>query len=112
MRQARLNDAAITLGRILDPQGVQFGIFGGGAIAMLGGPRASKDLDVIVVQIQKDTLVRMIDGRGGFRFLNNSRNDVAIFIWNDRNDSEGVTVSCLLVSLQQMSRSIRGHARL
>lgn len=91
MRQARLNVAALALGRILNPHGVQLGIFGGGAIAMLVGPRVSKELDVIAVEIWKDVLVQLVNNKGGFRYLNDSRNDVAIFIWNDRNNSGGVT---------------------
>lgn len=52
MLQDRLNDAAIALSRVLNDAGIKFGIFGGYAIAVLGGQRESKDIDLCCCPVQ------------------------------------------------------------
>ena len=47
MHQARLNDAAIALSRVFNTADFKFGIFGGYAIAVIGGQRESKDIDCV-----------------------------------------------------------------
>ncbi|KAH9828467.1 hypothetical protein Tdes44962_MAKER02385 [Teratosphaeria destructans] len=63
---------------------VQYGIFGGYAIATLGGPRESKDIDC-VVGCTKEWLVSMLSQVKDFHFMGNLRPDLAQFIYGDRN---------------------------
>lgn len=92
MRQGRLSDAAIALGRVLTRHGIQFGIFGGCAVALNGGPRESKDLDLLAIGGDKSTLLRLLDGNEGFKAMPISRDDVVILMWNDKQDAQWVTV--------------------
>lgn len=78
-----LGDAAIAIRESLDELGVQFGIFGGYAIAALGGPRESKDIDC-VVSCEKQWLVERLKSRSEFRYMANSRKDLAAFLYGDR----------------------------
>ena len=52
MLQDRLNDAAIALSRVLSDARIKFGIFGGYAIAVLGGQRESKDIDCVAALLE------------------------------------------------------------
>ena len=80
----KLSDAAIAICKALDELGVDFGIFGGYAIAMLGGPRESKDIDC-VVNCDKEWLVRQLSRIEGFQSMGNTRPDLAQFIFGNSN---------------------------
>ncbi|KAI9667132.1 MAG: hypothetical protein M1831_001309 [Alyxoria varia] len=114
MRQGRLNDAAIALTRILRSHGIAFGMFGGGAVAILGGPRESKDLDILAVCSSKRTLVQYVNGKEGFRFTGNTREDLATFLWSDNpNTQQWVLVEVFLCNSQirrPNQMNIRGEA--
>lgn len=85
MIQERLNDAAIALHRVFSREQIAFGIFGGYAIASLGGPRESKDVDCLV-SASKDQILRLLGSVQGFQFIPQSRQDYAAFFWSDRAD--------------------------
>lgn len=85
MIQERLNDAAIKLHRLLDEVHVQHGIFGGYAIGVLGGNRASKDVDCIA-SASKESLIAFIDGKQGFQRIPQNRPDYVAFLWSDHSD--------------------------
>ncbi|KAG4430177.1 hypothetical protein IFR05_014336 [Cadophora sp. M221] len=61
MLQDRLNDAVMSLSRVLSDAGIKFGIFGGYAIAVLGGQRESKDIDCVAA-LSKQAAVNLLDG--------------------------------------------------
>ncbi|GAB7336731.1 hypothetical protein MBLNU13_g10831t2 [Cladosporium sp. NU13] len=79
-----LSDAAIAIREVLDDLEVQFGIFGGFAIATLGGPRESKDIDC-AVHCTKEWLVEKLRKIEGFKPMDNQRPDIVTFLWGDRN---------------------------
>jgi hypothetical protein len=81
---AALGDAAIALSRALSTLGVEHGVFGGYAVAVLGGPRASKDIDC-AVNCQKEWLVRNLSAVEGFKFTGNARPDLVVFLYGDKN---------------------------
>jgi len=83
MYQARLNDAAIVLYRVLDSAGINFGIFGGYAIAVLGGQRESKDIDC-VASVTKEQIIAVMDGVNGFVAVPQGREDYVAFLWSDK----------------------------
>ncbi|KZF23719.1 hypothetical protein L228DRAFT_246561 [Xylona heveae TC161] len=85
MVQERLNDAAIALYRILRQANVKSGIFGGYAIAVLGGLRQSKDIDCIA-SISKAQIISLLDGKDGFAAIPQSRQDYVAFLWSDKPD--------------------------
>ena len=91
MIQARLNDAAIVLYQVLDQAGIKHGIFGGYAIGSLGGPRESKDIDCIA-SVTKDEIIRLLDGRHGFQFVNQPRPDYVAFVWSDTSDKRNAVL--------------------
>ncbi|KAG8631689.1 hypothetical protein KVT40_000829 [Elsinoe batatas] len=75
-----LSDAAIALTKALDDLGVEHGIFGGYAVAILGGPRASKDIDC-VVNCNKEWLVERLSAVEDFSSMGNARPDLAVFMY-------------------------------
>jgi hypothetical protein len=79
-----LSDAAIAIREVLDDLEVPFGIFGGFAIATLGGPRESKDIDC-AVHCTKEWLVENLRNTEGFKPMDNQRADIVTFLWGDRN---------------------------
>ena len=87
MIQGRLNDAAIALYRILSEAGIKHGIFGGYAIGALGGPRESKDIDCIAA-VSKQEIIGILDGKQGFEYLPQSREDYVAFFWSDKPGKE------------------------
>ncbi|KKZ61108.1 hypothetical protein EMCG_04306 [[Emmonsia] crescens] len=96
MRQERLNDAAIALYRVLSQNNVKFGIFGGYAVATLGGPRESKDVDCIA-SVTKQEILNLLDGEAGFVAVPQSRQDYVAFLWSDhpnRNRAVLVEIFC------------------
>ncbi|KAK6435230.1 hypothetical protein LTR95_008582 [Oleoguttula sp. CCFEE 5521] len=93
-----LSDAAIAIREVLDELGVQFGIFGGYAVATLGGPRESKDIDC-AVHCSKNWLSSELSQRSNFRFLANKRQDIVTFLWGDR----GVLVEFFPTSMIHMT---------
>jgi len=82
--QGKLADAAVATCRALDTLNIDFGIFGGCAVAILGGPRQSKDVDC-VVDCNKEWLVQRLSEMEGFRSMGNSRPDLAQFIFGESN---------------------------
>ncbi|OJD20447.1 hypothetical protein ACJ73_08221 [Blastomyces percursus] len=84
--QARLNDAAIALHRVLSGQ-VKFGIFDGYAVSTLGGPRASKDVDCIA-SVNKQQILNILDGKNGFVAMSQLRQDYVAFLWSDKPNRE------------------------
>jgi hypothetical protein len=92
MVHARLNDASIALNKILQRAGVRHGIFGGYAIAVLGGQRESKDIDC-VASVTKQQILNIMDGKDGFVAVPQTRQDYVAFLWSDRPDrSQAVLV--------------------
>ncbi len=85
MIQERLNDAAKALYKVLSEAGVKHGIFGGCAIGALGGPRESKDIDCIT-SVSKQQILSILNGKQGFEYLNQAREDYVAFFWSDRPD--------------------------
>ncbi|KAK5069154.1 hypothetical protein LTR64_008693 [Lithohypha guttulata] len=85
MLQDRLSEAAIAFHRILEANNIPYGIFGGFAIACLGGARESKDVDCIA-KVNKERLINIVDGRSGFVFVNQTRQDYVAFLWSDTPD--------------------------
>ncbi|GIK03805.1 hypothetical protein Aspvir_007879 [Aspergillus viridinutans] len=85
MLQDRLNDAAIALHRVLNAANIRFGIFGGYAIAALGGARESKDIDCIA-SVSNEHIVTLLDGKDGFAAIPQSRQDYVAFLWSDKPD--------------------------
>jgi hypothetical protein len=92
MRQARLNDAAIALARVLSRAGIRFGIFGGYAITVLGGPRESKDIDCMAATVTKQQVLAVLDGIDGFVAVNQSRQDYVAFLWCDSPGRENAVL--------------------
>lgn len=85
MIQDRLNDAAIALCRVLDNAQIHFGIFGGYAVAVMGGPRESKDIDCLAA-VTKEQAVKLLDGVDGFSVIPQTREDYVAFLWSDQPD--------------------------
>lgn len=84
MIQSRLNEAAIVLAQVLRQAGIHFGIFGGYALAVRGGPRESKDIDCIAASVTKDQLIAILDGKHGFKAVPQARQDYVAFLWTDK----------------------------
>ena len=89
MHQARLNDAAISLSRVLDMSHITFGIFGGYAIAAHGGQRESKDIDCLAA-VSKQTILSLLDGKQGFVAVPQTREDYVAFLWSDKPNRENM----------------------
>jgi hypothetical protein len=93
MHQARLNDAAIALSRILDKHAIYFGFFGGYAIAANGGQRECQDIDCMA-GATKQQIIDVLDGKEGFvkapiqtRFIgapNQTTEDYVAFLWSEK----------------------------
>ncbi|KAH0542491.1 hypothetical protein FGG08_003087 [Glutinoglossum americanum] len=86
MRQERLNDAAITLSRVLTENNVKHGLFGGCATTALGGPSEAKDIDCLVA----GDMQRMLDllGKDGFRAIPQAGENYVAFSWNDASGGQ------------------------
>lgn len=106
-----LSDAAIAIWEVLDNLGVPFGIFGGFAIATLGGPRESKDIDC-AVHCTKEWLVEKSKKIEGFKSMDNQRQDIVTFLWGDRNvlleffPSESKDKQVVVSSAKEMTASM------
>ncbi|MCJ1475796.1 hypothetical protein MMC13_004460 [Lambiella insularis] len=83
MIQARLNEAAIQLHKVLDEVHIKHGIFGGNAIGVLGGPRESKDIDCLAAT-SKLAAIALLDGKSGFQCVSQSRTDYVAFLWSEQ----------------------------
>lgn len=91
MHQARLNDAAIALHRVMATAGIRYGIFGGYAIAVLGGQRESKDIDCIAA-VTKQQIISLMDRKEGFVAVPQSRQDYVAFLWSDKPQRENAVL--------------------
>lgn len=91
MIQERLNDAAIALHRILSQEHVKFGIFGGYAIGAIGGVRESKDIDCLA-SVSKDRIIQVLNNKGGFQAIPQSRQDYVAFFWSDKPDRQNAVL--------------------
>jgi len=78
-----LNDAAISLFQLLDGARIKAGIFGGYAVDILGGERASDAINCCCAA-QKEHLVQLLDGEGGFDVLPLDREDYVALLWSDQ----------------------------
>jgi hypothetical protein len=75
------------LNRVLAQNNVKFGIFGGYAVAILGGPRESKDVDCLV-SVTKPQILGLLDGQAGFVAVPQSRQDYVAFLWSEKPNRE------------------------
>lgn len=91
MRQDRLNDAAISLHRVLSQNNVRFGIFGGYAIGVYGGVRESKDIDCIA-SVSKEQIIDLLHGKQGFTVIPQARQDYVAFLWTERADGRNAVL--------------------
>jgi hypothetical protein len=91
MHQARLNDAAIALSRILDRHHINFGIFGGYAIAAYGGNRESKDIDCLA-GVTKKQIIDVLDGKEGFFVVPQTREDYVAFLWSEKPNRQNAVL--------------------
>jgi len=91
MRLSRLNDAAIALSRLLDTAGIKFGIFGGYAIAVMGGQRESKDIDCVAA-LTKQQVIAMLDGKEGFVAVPQTREDYVAFLWSNTTNRQNAVL--------------------
>ncbi|KAL9075495.1 MAG: hypothetical protein Q9161_001567 [Pseudevernia consocians] len=82
MRKDRLSDAAIALHRAFTAENVKYGIFGGYAVSILGGPRDSKDVDCIAA-LSKEQVVSILSRQPQFTLVPQTRTDYVAFFWND-----------------------------
>ncbi|EEP77652.1 predicted protein [Uncinocarpus reesii 1704] len=80
--QKRLSEAAVAVSKILSDHGIKHGVFGGWAVNVLGGNRATKDIDLMAA-IGKDELWQLMEGRIGWVKIPNMREDYAPFFWDD-----------------------------
>ncbi|KAI2620911.1 hypothetical protein GGS26DRAFT_601501 [Hypomontagnella submonticulosa] len=87
MWKERFHDAAIALHRILGPQNIRYGIFGGYAISVMQGVRSTKDIDCLV-SASKDQVIRLLDKKGGFNLAPSSPEDYVLFEWSDLPDGK------------------------
>ena len=100
MIQARLNDAAIALHRVLAAANNKYGIFGGYAVSTLGGPRESKDVDCLA-SASKEQIIALLDGKSGFKYINQTRPDYVAFFWSEKkNDPKAVLVEVFVKHFQ------------
>ncbi|KAI1371553.1 hypothetical protein F4677DRAFT_450205 [Hypoxylon crocopeplum] len=83
MMRERLNDAAIALHRVLSGGGVKFGLFGGYAVGVMGGERATKDIDCLA-SASKDQVVELLHKKDGFVVIPQTRQDYVAFFWDDQ----------------------------
>ncbi|KAH8883277.1 hypothetical protein GQ53DRAFT_732457 [Thozetella sp. PMI_491] len=81
----RLNDAAIALHRVLSREGINFGIFGGFAVGVMGGVRESKDIDCLASS-SKEQILHVLDKKEGFEAIPQTRQDYVAFLWSERPD--------------------------
>ena len=82
MRSTRLNDAAIALHRALAAAHIKHGIFGGFAVATLGGPREGKDIDCLAA-VNKEQVLDILNSKHGFTFIDRPGNDFVAFLWTE-----------------------------
>lgn len=98
MKTDRLHDAAMALQHVLGQANIQFGIFGGYAVAVLGGVRESKDVDCIA-SITKEAAVALLNGNNGFTVIPQTRQDCVAFFWDEPGKNTGVKVNPVLVEM-------------
>jgi hypothetical protein len=91
MNQARLNDGAIALHQVLAAARVEFGIFGGYAVSVLGNQRESKDIDCLA-RVSKRDILALLDGKQGFVAIPQSREDYVAFFWSERPDRKNAVL--------------------
>lgn len=74
MHTERLHAAAIALQKAFGDADVQFGIFGGYAVTILGGVRESKDIDCIASLTRARAIV-ILNEKTGFSLIPQTRQD-------------------------------------
>ena len=79
MIQDHLNNTAIPLRRALDHAGIQFGIFGGYAVVVMGGPWESKDIDCLGA-VTEEQAVQLLNSVDGFSIIPQTRQDYFAFL--------------------------------
>lgn len=87
MHLDRLNDAAIALHRVLANNNIQFGVFGGYAIATLSGPRESKDIDCLAA-VEKQQILKILDNKDGFVSIPQTGQDYVACFWSNSSNRE------------------------
>ncbi|KAI9768677.1 MAG: hypothetical protein M1839_003985 [Geoglossum umbratile] len=95
MRQDRLNDAAIALSRVLSTNSIKHGIFGGCAVAALGGPCEAKDIDCLVAS-DKQRVLDLLGGKGDFQAVSQASEGFVAFSWDDGSGGQPVDVELSL----------------
>ncbi|KAI9763440.1 MAG: hypothetical protein M1840_000523 [Geoglossum simile] len=106
MRQARLNDAAIALSKVLVANEVKHGIFGGCAVAALGGPCEAKDVDCLVAS-DKPQMMNLFGGEDSICPIGE---DFVFFRWDSESD-DPVLVELSLVSPSAMQSVVPRELR-
>ena len=100
MIQSRLNDAAIALHGVLAAANIKYGVFGGYAVTIWGGPRESKDVDCLA-SASKDQIIALLDGKHGFKYIDQTRTDYAAFLWSEKpKDPRAVLVEIFVNQFQ------------
>lgn len=100
MIRSRLNDAAIALHAVLAAANFKYGIFGGYAVSILGGPRETKDIDCLA-SASKEQIVALLHGTDGFEYIDQNRTDYVAFLWSDKpRDSRAVLVEIFVDQFQ------------
>ncbi|KAL4799218.1 hypothetical protein BDV19DRAFT_385469 [Aspergillus venezuelensis] len=80
-----LNDAAITLSRLLDASNAPSGLFGRYAMGILHMARPTLDIDCIA-GCSKNQIIGLVDRTGKFKVVSQDRSDYAIFKWSDHKE--------------------------
>lgn len=98
MKTDRLHDAALALQHVLGQANINFGIFGGYAVSVLGAVRESKDIDCLAA-VTKEAAVALLHGKNGFTVIPQTRQDYVAFFWDEPGKSTGVKVNPVLVEI-------------
>lgn len=88
----------MALQQVLGQANINFGVFGGYAISVLGGVRESKDIDCLA-SVSKNDVMALLNGRNGFTVIPQSRQDYVAFFWQVPGKSSGVKVNPVLVEI-------------
>lgn len=80
--QGRLSLAAVSISTILSENGIEHGIFWGWAVNMLGGHRATTDIDCLAA-IGKDELLELMVNQQDWTKIPNMREDYTAFSQDD-----------------------------
>ncbi|KAI0836261.1 hypothetical protein F5Y06DRAFT_288722 [Hypoxylon sp. FL0890] len=105
MLRERLNDAAIALYRVFGRERIKFGIFGGYAIGIMGGPRNTKDIDCLA-SISKDRVIQLFHQNTGFEVITQTRNDYVLLFWMDRAKHSPIPVKIFCEQFQDSIHSM------